>query len=281
MTIEIIGGIEQVSTGVDLASFEDAVKESLGISSTATEEESTVVRKAVKTSWGAISQFLRYDPAIRERTEIFPVADFRQSQAPGIWEVENQRAYLRQHMSASASELQLSAIPLRSSPAPAVWISYDGRFGTKESAFGAGDKKVEGRDYWSQYDTVDGTGAKLCNDGILRSFGMWPAEPGSIRVVYTAGYTDAELSGDDGIVDASPIMDALIEEALRRVKKAFVLWKKNARTGHNAGTITSEGLGDYNYSLAGGILDKLLLSGGLTGESKEKLQPFVLWGLDK
>ena len=76
-------------------------------------------------------------------------------------------------------------------------------------------------------------------------------------------------------------MDAVVEESLRRAKKVLTLWKKNATTGHNSGTITSENLGDYSYSISGGVLDKMMQAGGLMPESKEKLAPFVLWGLDR
>jgi len=253
----------------------------LGLSDSSTEEERAIVQQALVKSWAAVARFLHYDPELKERTEILPVTDFQRAALPGIWEIENQRAYVRRQVTAASSELQLSAIPLRSSPAIQVWVSYDGRFGTRPTAFGAGDKKVEGQDYWAQYDTVDGDDNKLCSDGILRSFGAWPSEPGSIKVVYTAGYSDSELNGQSDNVDAAPIMDAVVEEALRRAKKVLTLWKKNARTGHNAGTITSEGLGDYNYSISGGVLDKLLSAGSLSSESKEKLAPFVLWGLDR
>jgi hypothetical protein len=253
----------------------------LGLSDSSTEEERAIVQQALVKSWAAVARFLHYDPALKERTEIFPVTDFRRNAAAGIWEIENQQAYLRRELSAASSELQLAAIPVRSEPPIQVWISYDGRFGTKSGAFGTGDLKVEGQDYWAQYDTVDGNDDKLCSDGILRSFGRWPSEPGSIKVVYTAGYSDDELNGQSGNVDATPIMDAVVEEALRRAKKVLTLWKKNAMTGHNAGTITSENLGDYSYSISGGVLDKLLSAGSLSSDAKEKLAPFVLWGLDR
>ena len=253
----------------------------LGIASAPSGEELAIAESACTKAWAACCRFLHYDPAQRAKTEFLPVVDLQRNEVPGIWEVDNGRAYLRRELSAAGSELQLSSVPVRSSPALQVWICYDAKFGSKSGSFSSNDLKVEGEDYWAQYDTVDGDGNKICNDGILRSHGVWPSEPGSIKVVYTAGYSDAELNGQDTDVDASPIMDAAVEESLRRAKKVLTLWKKNSRTGHNAGTITSEGLGDYNYSISGAVMDKLLSAGSLSGESKEKLAPFVLWGLDR
>ncbi len=252
----------------------------LGIEASGTSEEIAIVKAAVRKAWSAISGFLRYDPALNETTEILPAKDRRLFNASGMWEISGQQAHFRRTGTQASAELQLGRIPVRSEPCVQVWISHDGRFGTKAGAFGSGDLKTEGQDFWPQYTTEDSSGDLICIDGILRSMGRWPSEPGSIKVVYTAGYIDDELMGDDPAIDASAILDVAVEETMRRAKKAFVLWKKNAKTGHNAGTITSENLGDYSYSISGGVMDQLLSSGGLTGEMREKLQPFVHWGLD-
>ena len=81
------------------------------------------------------------------------------------------------------------------------------------------------------------------------------------------------------MIDASPIMEVVVEEALRRAKKVFVLWKKNSRSGHNSGAISSETLGEYSYSLNTALMDKVLAGGSLSSESRERLQPFVNYGL--
>jgi hypothetical protein len=251
----------------------------LGLSSSPTEEERAIVQQAVVKAEGAVMKFLGYDPLQRSWTEYYPVLNFDPLNDTGVWEATETEAYLRRLSSEATDELQLKHIPLRSSTAIRIYVDHDGRFGTKSGAFAASSEKTEGTDFWPQYDGVDSDGYKICNDGIVRSIGSWPTEPGSIKVVYTAGYSSAELEGQDSLIDASPIMDAIVEEALRRAKKVLVLWKKNSRTGHNAGTITSEGLGEYNYSISGTVMDKLLSAGGLTLESREKLQPFAMMNL--
>jgi hypothetical protein len=258
---------------------DEAVLLELGLSSSPTDEERAIVQQAVVKAEGAVIKFLGYDPAQRSRTEFYPQMDFTPAAAGGIWEVSDTEAYVRRMSQAASDELQLVHIPIRSSPAIDVRIESDGRFGTKTGSFVASSLKVEGTDFWAQYDGIDSAGNKICNDGILRSFGRWPSEPGSVKIVYTAGYSTAELEGQDLIVDASPIMDAIVEESLRRAKKVLTLWKKNPRTGHNAGVVTSEGLGEYNYSVSGGVLDKLMSSGSLSLESRDKLQPFAIMHL--
>lgn len=251
----------------------------LGLSSSPTDEERAIVQQAVVKAEGAVMKFLGYDPSQQSRTEFYPQINLSPSGGDSVWEATDTEAYERRISSSATDELQLKHIPIRSTPAIDLRIEYDGRFGTKAGSFAAASQKVEGTDWWCQYDSLDSSGNKICSDGILRSVGLWPSEPGAVKVVYTAGYSSAELEGQDLIVDASPIMDAIVEEALRRAKKVLVLWKKNSRTGHNAGVITSEGLGEYNYSLSTGAVDKMLSAGGLSLESREKLQPFAMMNL--
>jgi len=251
----------------------------LGLSSSPTDEERAIVQQAVTKAEGAVKRFLGYDPASRSHTEYYPVQDFDPANSTAVWEVSDTEAYLRRLSSASVDELQLRHIPVRGYPAIDLRIEHDGRYGAKTGSFGSSSVKVEGTDFWPQYDSIDSSGYKICNDGIIRSIGRWPSEPGSVRVVYTAGYTAAELEGQDSIIDASPIMDAVVEEALRRAKKVLTLWKKNSRTGHLAGTITSEGLGKYNYSISGAMMDKLRSAGSLASESRDKLQSFCLMNM--
>ena len=99
-------------------------------------------------------------------------------------------------------------------------------------------------------------------------------------MVYTAGYSSGEFHGTDTIVDAGGIWEAVLEEAVRRSRTAFIWSKKNA-AGFLAGPIVSEGLGDYNYSIDSSLSGKMFGSAwDLMGASKEKLQSFVNYGLE-
>ena len=246
---------------------------------TPTDEERGIVQQALLKAEGAVMRFLQYDPVQKSHTEFYPQMDTMSGQSPAIWEASDTHAFQRRQSGAASDELQLLNIPVRATPAIQVYVDYDGRFGAVVGSFAAATLQVEGADFWPQYDALDSDGNGICRDGILRSYGRWPSNPGSVKVVYTAGYSDAELNGQDDVIDATPIMEVVVEEALRRAKKVLTLWKENARTGHLAGTITSEGLGEYNYSLNPGVMDKLLSAGGLSSDSKEKLQSFVNYGL--
>jgi hypothetical protein len=254
-----------------IADVEEVILE-LGLSSTIIDEERAIANVMLGRAEGAVISFLRYNPIYLERTEYLPaykngiVSDDRQD----IWEVEGSVAVLSSLTTGSSEQLQLSHLPLRS--ITSLYIDYDGRSGSRIGAFAADTLKVEGTDFWPNYDLLDSGGLKVCSDGVLRSMGIWPSTPGTVKVTYFAGYKNAELHGQDTIIDASPILESVINETVRRVRRFFATKKGSA--GFTTGTIVSESLGDYNYSVDGASAAQLLSSGDLTGDSKEKLSAF-------
>ncbi len=244
----------------------------LGLSSSATDEERAIASMNLVEAAGAVRKYLKYDPVKLERTEYYPNQQTNAMAGSSVWEVDADSAVLRQ-TSQGASQLQLRHLPIRS--ITSLYIDYDGRAGAKTGAFAASTLKVEGTDYWPNYDMVDSLLAKVCNDGILMNTGSWPNSPGTIKVVYTAGYTAAELRGQDSVIDASPIFKAVLDEAIRAVRRDFAANRKHTRIGFAAGTITSESLGDYSYSIDAASAAQLVQGGDLTPASKERLSPFV------
>jgi len=245
----------------------------LGLSSTITEEERAIAYTSLKMAEGAVKRFLRYDPMQQSRTEFYPMQGSIGG-GDGIWEVNDNSAYMRAR-SGGSDQLQLTHIPIRS--ITTLHIDYDGRFGQKSGAFADSTLKTSGVDYWMNGDGIDGENDLFCRDGILHSPGLWPTQPGSIKIVYVAGYTESEFRGTQQILDATPILETIIQETVRRMKKAMVTMKQ---TGSGWGSIKiSESLGDYSYSVDGSSLNKYF--GGqwdLLGESKERLNEFVNWG---
>lgn len=246
----------------------------IGLSSSATDEERAIVQQAIVGAEGAVQRHLRYDPLRMERTEFYPRQDLSSSNR-GVWEANDTEAYFRQVAEAATCELQLQCIPVRS--VAHLYVDYDGRSGTRAGAFDATTEKTEGSDFWANYDMLDSSGAKLCRDGILRSEGTWPTTAGSVKVVYTAGYSLKEIHGQDSVVDASPIMEVVIDEAVRRAKKVLAMMKST--TGWAAGAKTSESLGEYSYSVDGGSLTQLTSGGSLTPSNLSRLAEFVNWGI--
>lgn len=248
----------------------------LGLSDSATDEERAIASTMLVRVEGAIRQFLGYDPVQRSHTEFLPTFQGNAVGDQGAWEVEGGMAVQRGLSIGTSDRLQLTHLPIRS--VTSLHIDYDGRSGAASGAFAASTLKVEGVDYWPNYDGVDDAGAKLCRDGIVMSLGLWPTTPGTIKVVYVAGYSAAELHGQDSTVDASPILESVIYETVRRVRRFFATKKSSA--GFLAGTLASESMGDYSYSVDGASASQLLGSGDLTPETKEKLSGFCRMGYD-
>lgn len=253
----------------------------LGLTSSPTDVERAVVNEAIRKAEGAVKRHLRYDPKQSSRTQFYPTMGVGAAISPSVWEVNDTQAYERSLNQASTTELQVRGLPIRSNPAIVLYIDYDGRSGARSGAFAASTQKTEGVDFWPNYELVDSNGYKVCLDGILKSQGLWPVETGSVKIVYTAGYSAAELHGQDTVIDASPIMDAVVDEAVRRATKAFTRAKKSL-VGFAAGPITSESLGDYSYSVDGASLAKLVgASMDIMPETAEKLAEYVNlgWGM--
>jgi len=246
-----------------------------GLSSSVTEEERAIANTSLVRAAGAVRRHLQYDPVQATHTEFYPPQDVF-SRGPSVWESNDTHAYLRQRAGDAGAQLCVRHLPVRS--ITNLYIDYDARAGTRSGSFAADTEKTEGVEFWPNYDMVDSDGVSVCNDGIIRKQGSWPTVPGSVKIVYVAGYTLAELHGQDDVLDASPILETVISEAVRRIKRYFS-WKKQTSTGHIAGPIISEGLGDYNYTIDSTVMTRIV--GGqwdLLSESKERLQDFVNFG---
>jgi hypothetical protein len=253
----------------------------LGLGASSTDEERAVVVLAMNQAEGAVRRYLGYDPVQTERTEYYPQSNFNHG-SQTVWEANESSAYMRSVNEAWSSELQVQHIPIRAITAMDLRIDYDGRSGTKSGAFAASTQKVEGVDFWPNYQGVDAGGYKICRDGIIRSIGLWPTEAGSVQIKYTGGYSQDEFRGQVALVDASPIWEAVLSETVRRAKSVF-LTKKDSVRGWVSGPLQSESLGDYSYSLGGGTGNSNALFGlgsasDLSTDTKEKLASFINYG---
>ena len=255
----------------------------LGLSESVTEEERAIVQASIVSASGAVQRHLKYDPVQKVHTEFYPSMDFSLRSRNAVWEVDNNQAFQRRIAEAASDELQVQHIPVRETDEDGnnpieVRIDFDARSGTKTNAFANETIKVQGTDYWPNYDTVDSNSISVCRDGIIRSFGRWPSVAGSVKIVYVAGYTRTELHGQDSVIDASPIMDSVVDEAVRRVQKAYSRRKKSG-VGFT-GPFESERLGDYSYKLNTKTMETLI--GGnwdLLPETIMKLNDFIHYGV--
>ena len=248
----------------------------LGLSASVSETDRALAQQSLIKAEGAVKRCLLYDPVQASRTEYYPNQDFTRTGREAIWEANDTHAYLRHLAEASTIELQVRHLPIRS--ITSLHIDYDGRAGTRSGAFGSETAKTEGTDFWPNYDSLDSDGNKVCTDGILRSEGLWPATAGSVKIVYTAGYTQAELRGAESVLDASPIWEAVLDEAVRRFTKAKQRMTRG-RAGFT-GPLTSESLGDYSYSADSAMLTRLVGGGmDVLPETEQKLSSFINYGV--
>lgn len=248
----------------------------LGLSVTITTEEDAIVDAAIQRAESAIIRHLHYDPVQRSRTEFLPLTDLTTGRREGIWEVQGSNAVITRTEVGASSELQVKHIPIRS--ITNLFVDYDGRSGTVSGSFAADTEKTEGVDFNPNYDTVDSSSNSMCRDGIIRSAGLWPTSPGTVKLVSVAGYTATEFHGTDDVVDASPITEAAVDESIRRAKKAFVN-KKKTGIGFAAGPLSGERLGDYSYNIDSSVVNRLFAgTTDLLPETVLKLGAFVNYG---
>ena len=254
----------------------------LGIGSTATALETAIAGSALTRAEGAVIRHLGYNPVISVRTEYYPNMNFVSNRNP-VWDANETHAYVRELSVGVGDELQLIGLPIRQTDTNGdneieVRIDFDARAGTRSGSFGTDTIKVEGSDFFPNYDSIDSGGRKIARDGILRSMGLWPAQAGSVKVVYVAGYTENEFLGSDSVIDASPIREAVLDEATRRVHKAYSRMKRRG-IGFGAVGIMSENLGDYSYQSDSLLMKELIgSSSDLLAESVMKLDGFVNMG---
>jgi len=255
----------------------------LGLSASITEEERAMIQSVITMAEGSVRRHLQYDPVMALRTEYYPQADFTLTGRQAVWEVDTNDAFLRRLSEVAVDELQVRHLPVREldedgNNAIDLRIDFDARSGTKSGSFAAATQKTEGEDFYPNYDLQDSNSRKVCRDGIIRSQGRWPSVAGSVRITYVGGYTDAELNGQDANIDASPIMEAVLDESIRRMQKAISRQKKTS-VGFVGGPFSSETLGDYSYSLDTAILTTLIGSTwDIMPETAIKLQDFVNYG---
>lgn len=242
----------------------------MGLSAAITDEERAVCLTSLRRAAGAVRKHLGYDPTYQSHTEYYPLPYSYPYPQSYQWDISGDRAVTRRTSQASSSELQLRHLPVRS--VVSVYEDVNGRAGQSTDPFPADTLLTAGTDYWLNLDE-----SVLCTDGILRAAGTWPSEPGSVKVAYAAGYTAAEIHGQSTAVDATPIGEAVLYEACRRVRRMMTS-KKITGIGIPAGVVTSERLGDYGYTLDPGSAALLMGSGDLTPETKEKLSPYVNYG---
>ena len=190
---------------------------------------------------GAIRRELGYDPVQRTDTEWYPrVETTSPSNSSRTWDSNGTVAYITD--TGRAETLQLHRLPVRA--ITEIRVDYNGGFGQKASTFGASTVWTEGEDYYQEL-----VRAGLNMTGNVFSMTGWPREPGTVKVTYSAGYSNDEFAGRaSSAIDAGPIKLAAVEGMIATFKEIKIN-QKQGNAGFLAGPMTSERLGSYGYSL--------------------------------
>ena len=128
--------------------------------------------------------------------------------------------------------------------------------------------------------------------GILYHTSGWPLEPGTVKIVYRAGYSPTELNGgateddedNDGTITTKGVDAASLKRAVTlTVTKAIHTWqafRKDAQGNFRPGQFQREELQDYEYELpadvAAGVSGMLVQ---LPSEAIDALEQFRHWGI--
>jgi hypothetical protein len=258
----------------------------LGLSSGLTDEEQEFIDILHPMAEGAVIQFLGYDPEQQDHTEYLPRP--KQGGGPGhadsaVLDVTASHSHAIFYSQLSFNELQLAHIPLRA--ITTVHVDTDGYHGSGPNAFESATEWTEGDDFYGRWDQ-DSFGLA----GHIVAVGSWPSTPGSVKVVYRAGYSPAELTGTataganaggtitTGGINASPIRHVVLLVAAR----SFRMWqamKKRTTLGYTAGPLKSEKLGDYSYTIDTTASNPAGLAVSLTPGEERLLEAFRHYGI--
>jgi len=147
------------------------------------------------------------------------------------------------------ADLFLPELPVRS--VDSVYSDASAYGGQASGDFASTTLLTAGTDFYIDYTT-----SGLCKSGrLVRIAGYWPSRARTVKVTYTGGYTQAELS--TGI--ATPIKMA----CLLTIQQAF------SSKGTGEGQIKSERLGDYSVEYISEKASKIPI------KALRLLQPFV------
>lgn len=168
-----------------------------------------------------VKEYLGYFVEATTHTEYYPVRDY------GLWEVGVTR---------DRNPLLLKNRPVRS--ITSVNEDTGGYFGQGSSAFASSTLLTVGTDYaWVvDYDRAgDGTDEASRSGKLIRLSGGWPTRPGSVKVVYTAGWEQANIPG-------------AIRAGISQTVASWYSRIGDEHGGHAGRMVQAERLGDYSVT---------------------------------
>lgn len=230
------------------------VRVALGLTGSFLDADRALLQLAISKTDAKVRNVLRYDPERKIHTNrLYPVTDARPTENRGTWDVAGNRAVFRRP--GGGGELQLTHLPIRQ--ITALSEDHSAHAGKASGAFGTA--LTEGTDFYTDWDVANlGTDGVEANDGlsysglVYRIGSHWPLRARSVQVTYYAGFTADELRGLSGEVDGTNIHEAAVMIAAATYKMWKSIGLQSNSTTLTAGTIKSEKMGDYGYTLTDG-----------------------------
>jgi len=173
----------------------------------------------------------------------------------------------------AASAGGLAALHLRHTPAfkdatLEVREDYDAPQTDPASAFGSDDVLTYGDDYWldiTREETISGTTHYFSDTGTIHRYGSWPNTPRTVKVTYTAGWSNDQLN--NGFAGAVK---------LATLETIALLFKGNEARNNPSASPKSESIGKYSYSAGGqaGVENAAAGNVNLPPTAMARLQPY-------
>lgn len=259
------------------------VRTALGLAASITDAERVLVEQCHREAEAAVIAELGYNPRRYTRTELYP-QEFPAKFTPRDgFDIEPNEAGTRATIAPAGSAiavLQVKGIPIRG--LTSVNVDEDANFGAKSGAFGSGTAKTVGDEVYPQNDGYDDDGNPVCSSGLIVAEFGWPSAPGTVKIVYDAGYTDAELHGQSNQYNAGAILSAVMETATQRLHQK-IRYQRKTRTGiFTPGEVLSESMGSYSYTVSGGSGASDAITGmrlAIPDSAIESLSGFVNFGV--
>lgn len=233
----------------------------LGLGSTLGDADAALLETTKRQVEDRIRRFVRWDITTATYTNFLPaISSTPAGGGGGLNKLNNSTAYWSGGDSAGQI-LQLPAMYVTS--ITSVNEDRSARGGQGASDFGASTLLTSGTDYYLDMD--DET---FCKTGhIVKVSGAWSRIQRTIKVVYVAGFTAAQL-----------------DEEYRDIKQACILetrkWYKRAKSGQGAdgsgvGEVKSESIGgEYTVTYNTSETEKM---GSLSGQAVDMLNDYRRW----
>ena len=194
---------------------------------------------------GVVKEYLGYYVEATSHREYYPTKDYGLAKA-GVTRGER--------------ELYLKNRPLRE--VTRVYEDSGGYFAQASGAFGSGTALTVGTDYFwvVDYDrNNDGTDESGRHAKLVRLNDGWPTTPGSVKVVYTAGWEQANLPND-------------IRQGICLTVASWFTKLSDEHGNHGGRMVQTERLGDYAVTFMSDAGKSTLLS--MPPEAEAMLRPW-------